>query len=201
MISVGLVDYGIGNVRSLRKSLLKLEYDAIVSNEVNVLAEKDILILPGVGQFSFAMNSLKKYYLDEFIINYTKNKPIIGICLGMQLLTDSSIELVKSKGLGLIPGNIIQLPNKKHHIGWNTISVTNNNSFLKQFEKCQFYFNHGYYFNGNEKYSQSKSSFGEEFTSIIKKDNVIGFQFHPEKSQVHGLRLISKTINYLIKEY
>ena len=201
MKSVGIVDYNVGNLKSLRKNILRLGFDTIISSDEKVLRQKDIVILPGVGSFLFAMKNLKSLGLDEFIFDFAKNKPIIGICLGMQLLADTSDELGKNSGLGLIPGKIIQIKNKKHHIGWSKIDFMRKNNFLEKYNDHQFYFNHGYFFKGDNNFIIAKSYFESSFASIIKKDNVIGFQFHPEKSQVNGMNLLNSTINHLIEKY
>ena len=195
MISVGIVDYGVGNVHSLSKSIRIAGFRPEISSSRELLSKSDIILLPGVGSFSFAIDNLKKSGLNSFIIKQSKiNKPIIGICLGMQLLCSNSSEGGLNKGLGIIPGKIKRMRNSKFHIGWNSIQLRNKNHFLKRFNNHEFFFNHGYRYEGDEKYVIAKTEFGKIFPTIIKKDNTIGFQFHPEKSQKAGIQLLRKTI-------
>ncbi|MBL6654569.1 MAG: imidazole glycerol phosphate synthase subunit HisH [Flavobacteriaceae bacterium] len=195
MISVGIVDYGVGNIHSLSKSLRIAGFRPEISSSKELLSKSDIILLPGVGSFSFAIDNLKKSGLDSFIIKQSKiNKPIIGICLGMQLLCSNSTEGGINKGLGIIPGKIKRMSNSKFHIGWNSIQLKNKNHFLKRFNNHEFFFNHGYQFAGNQKYVIAETEFEKSFPTIIKKNNTIGFQFHPEKSQKAGIQLLKKTI-------
>tara|TARA_B100000575_G_scaffold59744_1_gene45277 strand:- start:143 stop:751 length:609 start_codon:yes stop_codon:yes gene_type:complete len=195
MISVGIVDYGVGNIHSLSKSVRIAGFRPEISSSKELLSKSDIILLPGVGSFSFAIDNLIKSGLDSFIIQQSKiNKPIIGICLGMQLLCSNSTEGGINKGLGIIPGKIKRMSNSKFHIGWNSIQLKNKNHFLKRFNNHEFFFNHGYQFVGNQKYVIAETEFEKSFPTIIKKNNTIGFQFHPEKSQKAGIQLLKKTI-------
>ena len=200
MIKIGIIDYGIGNVYSLVKCLKSIGYRAITSSDSLILEKCDLLVLPGVGSFPYAMKQLFASKLDKFIINQSKSKkPIIGICLGMQLLTQHSEENGGHLGLGIIPGKITKNKNSEYHIGWNNIETPKEKLFSKKFNNHEFFFNHGYSFQGNNKYILSKTNFGGSFASAIMKENIIGFQFHPEKSQKAGLQLLKSTINFLIK--
>ena len=201
MIKVGIIDYGVGNIHSLNKSFKSIGYRSIKSYEPSILEECDVMVLPGVGSFPYAMKQLTKSNLDKFIIDQSKNKkPIIGICLGMQLLTEKSEENGEHNGLGIIPGQIKNNLNSDYHIGWNNIEIQKEASFIKKFNNHEFFFNHGYSFVGQSKYILSKTYFGESFASVIMKDKTIGFQFHPEKSQKAGLQLLKSTINFLSKK-
>jgi imidazole glycerol-phosphate synthase subunit HisH len=201
MIKIGIIDYGVGNVNSLNKSFKSIGLRSIKSDNTEVLEQSDVMVLPGVGSFSYAMDKLKKSKLDKFIIRQSKkNKPIIGICLGMQLLTNSSEENGKHNGLGIIPGKIKQLKNYDFHIGWNNIDVTQRLPFIQKFNNHEFFFNHGFAYDGNDLNILSKTSYGSSsFAAAIMKKNTVGFQFHPEKSQKAGLQILKSTINYLIK--
>ena len=165
-----------------------------------MLEQSDVIVLPGVGSFAYAMDKLKKSKLDKFIVRESKkNKPIIGICLGMQLLTNCSEENGNHKGLGIIPGKIKQLKNSDFHIGWNNIEVCKKLTFVQKFNNHEFFFNHGFAYDGNNSNILSKTSYGNSsFAAAIIKKNTVGFQFHPEKSQKAGLQILKSTINFLI---
>ncbi len=201
MIKIGIIDYGVGNVNSLNKSFKSIGCRSAKSSDINTLKESDVIVLPGVGSFAYAMDRLKKSNLDKFIINESKeNKPILGICLGMQLLVNSSDENGSHKGLGIIPGEIRELENSDFHIGWNNIEICKQFTFINKFDNHEFFFNHGFAFQGNNKNILSKTSYGKNlFASGIIKNNTIGFQFHPEKSQKAGLQLLKSTVKFLTK--
>lgn len=201
MTSIGILDYGVGNVNSLNRSFKSIGFRSITSANIDLLSQSDVLVLPGVGSFPYAMTSLKKSKLDKYIINQAKiKKPIIGICLGMQLLTNSSDENGVHKGLGIIPGDIKELANSDFHIGWNNIKVNKKLRFMNKFNNYEFFFNHGYAYSGKNKNVLSLTKYGKNnFASAIINENTIGFQFHPEKSQKAGLQILQSTINYLIK--
>ncbi len=201
MIKIGIVDYGVGNVNSLNKSFKSIGFRSTKSSDTDELKKTDVIVLPGVGSFAYAMDKLKKSKLDQFIINESKrNKPILGICLGMQLLVNSSDENGIHKGLGIIPGKIKELEGSDFHIGWNNIEICKRQSFIKKFNNHEFFFNHGFAFQGNTKNILSKTLYGKNlFASSIIKNNTIGFQFHPEKSQKAGLQLLKSTVRFLTK--
>ena len=201
MIKIGIVDYGVGNVNSLNKSFKSIGFRSTKSSDTDELKKTDVIVLPGVGSFAYAMDKLKKSKLDQFIINESKrNKPILGICLGMQLLVNSSDENGIHKGLGIIPGKIKELEGSDFHIGWNNIEICKRQSFIKKFNNHEFFFNHGFAFQGNTKNILSKTLYGKNlFASSIIKNKTIGFQFHPEKSQKAGLQLLKSTVRFLTK--
>ena len=196
-IKIGIIDYDLGNQDSLYYFLKSLRYKVFISKDPKLLSELDLIILPGVGAFPKAMESLEKSGIDKFIIEWSKsNKPLVGICLGMQLLCSCSTEFVRTKGLNLIPGDIVPIANSKWHIGWNYLSFLNEtiNGISKTDE---FYFNHSYKYIGNDDYVVTKTMFDNSFASIIKKNKTIGIQFHPEKSQFSGKKLIHEIIKTL----
>ena len=197
-----IVDYGIGNIFNILKCLKSLNKKIIVSNNEKEILNSNFLILPGVGSFGYAAAKLKKSNLDKTIIEYVnKGKFLLGTCVGMQLLMTKSYEDGVHDGLNLIPGNVnhLKILNKKNlkikypHIGWSKINILNKkiSSKLKIQDK-DFYFVHSYYSQPTDKkdivgftdYSNM------QFPSIIKKENVIGFQFHFEISGKNGLTLI-----------
>ena len=134
MIKVGIIDYGVGNLSSLSNTLSRIGCNSIISNQIMLLENCDVIILPGVGTFKYAMVSIKKYKLDFFIKEFAQNLKVIGICLGMQLFAESSTEGGKNKGLGLIKGEVIKIKNNSSHIGWNNISLKSKSESFKEFD-------------------------------------------------------------------
>lgn len=194
-IKIGIIDYKSGNQSSLLYSLRKLGFNSFISNDKLHLGSSDLLILPGVGAFPDAMRSIEEYKLRDFICNWSKsNKPLIGICLGMQLLTEASSEFNYTKGLGLIDGECIEFNEPKYHIGWNTFNTIKVSSYMEKYDNQNFYFNHSFFYKGPKKYQLSVTNFNGEFPSIIHSNNIIGLQFHPEKSQDIGEDLLKKII-------
>jgi glutamine amidotransferase len=201
MVNVSIVDFGLSNLNSVISACEKVGMKvAIVSNPKQIL-NSDALILPGVGAFGNAMKNLKKNGTDKSIIEfYKKGKQIFGICLGMQLLFDESVENGKFKGLGIIKGKVRKFDKKYDivpNIGWNKISVMKKNitknekSTLNISNNQFFYFVHSYYCEPNDKKnSSSNSNFGKfTFCSSILHKNIEAYQFHPEKSGKNGLKI------------
>ena len=199
-----IIDYEAGNLYSLQRALLILGYKSEIITDPELVLRADKLILPGVGSFHQGINNLKKNNLDNAIFDYYKSgNYLLGICLGMQLFMNSSSEFGDNEGLSLIKGSVNKLqPYKKYpipHVGWNNVEIQKNNSnFLKDISlKDNFYFIHSYYAKLNEKIEHSFiTSYGSnKFTSIIINDNVLGTQFHPEKSGKVGLKMLLNFIN------
>ena len=194
---VGIVDYGMGNHASVKHCLQKLGHRVTISREQEILNKSDLLILPGVGAFPAAMKALHKYGLVNFIKKVAQSeKPIIGICLGMELLATSSLEQEYTHGLDLIKGEVKPLPNKKWHIGWNTVNVINNFKDFKIIDGSSFYFNHSYHFKASKNETLALAYNKEKIAAIVRRKNIVGLQFHPEKSQHAGIKLFQ----ILIKE-
>lgn len=184
-----IIDYGIGNHKSLFNFLKKLNLNVIISNKKFEIKKSDIIFLPGVGSFPEAINNLIYYDLEDFIKKECREKLTIGICLGMQVFANYSVEIKKTKGLSIIPGKVNKL--KKSHIGWNKIFFDDPKyEILNNY----FYFNHNYYFDCNKKYCLARFKNYGTYPAIIKKDTFFGLQFHPEKSQNYGLELVKKII-------
>jgi glutamine amidotransferase len=193
----------MGNLVSLKKAFSKLGFQAAISNNKIEIENADILVLPGVGHFSNTMENIKKLNILE-VLNVQvleKKKPILGICLGMQLLSEYSEE-GDAKGLGWIKGKTkkFQLDTSRYkipHIGWNTLEICQNNYFLKDTtDKDQFYFVHSYYVDcDNPNDVAAFSEYGKNFTAAIRKENIYGTQFHPEKSHDQGLKIIKAFID------
>ena len=204
-----IIDYGIGNIKSLYSALSFFNIKVLISNdESKILAAKG-LILPGVGAFKSGMNNLLKLNLDLILKKYIEtNKPILGICLGMQLLFESSEEFGFCKGLGFIEGKVLKLKNEKKlpHIAWGEMKKNNfdENFILDGIDNnTDFYFVHSYvipYPKYKDNMIASTKYYNQEFCSVIKKGNIYGTQFHPEKSGINGLKLLENFIKLTKKD-
>ncbi len=198
-VSIGIVDSGIGNVSSLYSALSILGYSVRVTDDPSLLDLVDIMALPGVGAFPAVMKIYDSNGISDYIKSAAdKDRPIIGICLGMQLLTDSSEESNSFKGLGLIPGKVVRISNSRWHIGWNTLKSSGQSEFLKSDMGSTVYFNHGFQYQGDLDYHVAVVDYFDEIPAIIKYRNLIGFQFHPEKSQDAGRYILQNTIEELM---
>jgi glutamine amidotransferase len=194
-ITVGLVDYGMGNHASVIHSLRKLGFRVRVSGDPEVLVDTDVLFIPGVGAFPAAMKSLHQRGLVDFLQQQArKQHPIIGICLGMQLLASSSSEFEYTLGLNIIPGEVVPMVGTKWHIGWNTLECIDPESSLQSSDGKAFYFNHSFCYQGPCEYQVGLSRHPNPFASVIRRGKVIGIQFHPEKSQEAGRELLKNLI-------
>lgn len=212
-MNIVIVNYGIGNVKSIMNAFENQGKKAVLSRDRDVILKADGLILPGVGAFSHGMNNLNKYDLVAIIKEYVKTgKPLLGICLGMQMLLEKSEEFGDTKGIGLIKGKVIKLPIDKSnkmklpHISWNEIKpkkIEWTNTILDNIEEnSDMYFIHTFIAkpnNENEILSVTKYH-NQEFCSSLKKENIYGCQFHPEKSSKKGLSIIKNFIK-IVKEY
>ncbi len=204
MKKIIILDYGCGNIVSLQRAIKKIGFESLLSNKPDEISTATHLILPGVGAFGNAMELLNKFELVNIIKEHaSRNKPLLGICLGMQLFLTKSYEFGEHLGLNLIEGNVEKLSYqtknkiKIPHIGWNEISFKNLNSKFKNFEKKNFYFVHSYIgktTNPNDTIAFSKIS-DVKIPAVIKHENILGFQFHPEKSRDNGLDLIKLFCN------
>jgi len=198
-----VVDYGMGNVLSVVNALKKAaECTVVVSDKKEDFENADILLLPGVGAFKDAMRNLHEGgFVNELNQQVLKNKkPVIAICLGMQLLMETSEEGGSIQGLGWIPGNVTRFQMGKSlripHMGWNNLNVKKSNDLFNGVEENpDFYFVHSYHINCDEQYVIASCDYGFDFIAAIKKDNIVAFQFHPEKSHKNGLRLLSNYLN------
>jgi imidazole glycerol-phosphate synthase subunit HisH len=199
IITIGIVDYGMGNHASVAHSLRDLGYRVRISKEPYELDLVDALILPGVGAFPAAMEALYESKLVTYLKDQAHlNRPLIGICLGMQLLTTSSCENKKTDGLDLIPGEIVSFSDHRGHIGWNTLECIQDDTLLNSSDGQSFYFNHSFYYKGPSEFQIATSQHSSEFAAVIRRGNVIGLQFHPEKSQATGKALIKNIISGLV---
>jgi len=200
-----IVNYHVGNTNSVYNSINKLGYNVVISNKKNDIEEADALIMPGVGAFAEAINNINQLslraILDDQVLN--KKKPVLGICIGMQLMADISEENGHYQGLGWINGTVKKIPPQKNllvpHVGWNEITPLLGKQVLFSnavFDNPSFYWDHSYHFECQDEYIAATVDYGTKLTAIIAHDNIFGVQFHPEKSQTNGLRLFRSFFNY-----
>ncbi|MPQ31780.1 imidazole glycerol phosphate synthase subunit HisH [Clostridium estertheticum] len=192
---IAIVDYGVGNLNSVQNALKSLNILSIISSNAEEISKCRSIIVPGVGAFPDAMKNMKETGIDKIIIQAAKEgKPILGICLGMQLFFEESCEIEKCQGLGLLKGNIIKLEGsiKIPHMGWNSLSFENNSPLLRGIEENQYvYFVHSYYaVNCEEGIVNAYSIYEKKIPAIVSKGNIFGMQFHPEKSGDFGMKLL-----------
>jgi len=201
---IGIVDYNMGNLASVINAFAKVGVDASLESDPAKLEQYDKLILPGVGAFGDAMEHLKENGMDEAVVNYAKSgKPLLGICLGMQLLFESSEEFGSHQGLGLIPGKVVAFDENKFdhalkvpHMGWNELFVQKETPLFEGLKKDFYlYFVHSYHAVCDDTYAIGKTHYGYEFVSSVQNDNIYGIQPHPEKSHKNGLKIIENFAN------
>lgn len=203
-MTIAIIDLGISNIASVKNTLENLGFDSIVTSDPAKLENKSKLILPGVGSFPKAMRAIKLKNWDKVLKKkvYEEKSSILGICLGMQLLGSVGFEMEETKGLDFIKGKIESFENKKYdlllpHVGWNEVHYLNNDPMFEKIPNdSDFYFVHSYIFRETEKEDISATTrYKINFTSAVRKNNVWGVQFHPEKSSVAGKQLLSNYLN------
>lgn len=195
---IAIVDYGVGNLFSLISSFKKIGADIVVTADPDVIKSADRIILPGVGAFEDAAKKLRDTGLDKVLINEAQNgKKLMGICLGMQMLFEKSFEYGEHKGLGLLKGNIVPMKDsipenlKIPHIGWNALHFTRDSSLFKYINNNDcVYFVHSFYATDCIDSVIATAEYGKELTAAVQKDNIMGCQFHPEKSGEVGLNIL-----------
>lgn len=199
---IAIIDYGMGNLRSVQKGFEKIGAEAVITADPKVVLEADKVVLPGVGAFRDCMSNLEQGgFVDPILRVITEGRPFLGICVGMQLLFNDSVEFGLYKGLGVIPGHVLRFPDgmkengeelKVPHMGWNQISFKQSPPAFDGIEaESNVYFVHSYFVKpDDESVVATTTNYGIEFCSSIWKDNIVATQFHPEKSQEIGLRIL-----------
>ncbi len=197
---ITIINIGISNIKSITRGFITQGYRVSITSNPADVPKADSLVLPGVGAFPKAMEVLWQRGLVEAIREHAaRGKPLIGICLGMQLLFTDSTEHTRTDGLALIPGRVVQFPKDRPvpHMGWNSLSQTGESKLFEGIpDPCDFYFVHSYYAEpAREEHVVGVSDHHGRFAAAVQKENIYGTQFHPEKSQTHGLTLLRNFAN------
>ena len=198
---VAIIDYDAGNIKSVEKALLHLGEEVIITRDREQILNSDKVILPGVGAFGDAMEKLRSYGLDKVIYEVVERKiPFLGICLGLQLLFEKSDETPGVKGLGILPGEILRIPDKEGikipHMGWNSVKIKENARIFKDVPQDSYvYFVHSYYLKaGREEDVAATTEHSTLIHAAVEHDNVFACQFHPEKSSEIGLKILKNFV-------
>lgn len=196
---IALIDYNMGNLRSVSNAFLKIGSSVEIVSSPEKLRGFDKVILPGVGAYKDAMSHLKSTGMQEAVMEFAKSgKPLLGICLGMQLLLDGSEEFGSTKGLGLIEGRVVEFDKSKFtqrlkvpHMGWNELHIKGNSKLFDGMSReIYLYFVHSFHATCSDEFVIGKTFYGYDFVSAVEKDNIYGFQPHPEKSHKNGLKIL-----------
>ena len=198
---IAIVDYDAGNIKSVEKALLHLGQEVTVTGEAEAILKADKVILPGVGAFGDAMEKLRRTGLDKVMKEVADKKtPFLGICLGLQLLFESSEEAPGVAGLGLLKGKILKIPQaeglKIPHMGWNSLHLQNGGRLFRGIDEHTYvYFVHSYYLEAQEEsIVKASTRYGVEIHASVEKDNLFACQFHPEKSSTAGLKILKNFV-------
>ncbi len=194
-MTIAIIDYGVGNLRSVEKAFTSQGINAVVTREEKVLRDADKLVLLGVGAFGYAMESLRNLGFDQLVVEAADaGKPIIGLCVGLQMMFEEGHEFGVHRGLGLLPGRVVKFADgvRVPHVGWNQVEFKRKHPVFGELpDQSFFYFVHSYFVEPTEASCvMGETEYGARFASICGRDNVIGVQFHPEKSQATGLKLL-----------
>lgn len=194
-MSIAIIDYGMGNIRSVQKAFEYLDFkNVVVTDDPKKILEADKVILPGVGAFRDAITMIKQTGLDKVIYKVVENnKPILGICLGMQLLFDKSYENGEYEGLKLLDGEIVKLPSTEliPQIGWNNLDIIKKEPLFKDLQPNPYvYFVHSYYLETEAQIVSATTFYGKKISIAVQKGNIFATQFHPEKSGNTGLQIL-----------
>jgi len=192
---VAIIDYGVGNLRSVEKAFAAMNCEAVVSDDERVLLAAERLVLPGVGAFAACMNALKERGFDELVRErVSEGAPLLGVCVGMQMLFEESEEFGRSEGLGFLRGRVRRFTNELlvPQVGWNEVRKASVHPLLANInDKTFFYFVHSYYCDAADAQDViGETEYGVPYASIVARENICGVQFHPEKSQTAGLQLL-----------
>jgi len=204
--TIAIIDYGVGNTGSVRNAIDWLGYKRILlTDDRTSIAGADALVLPGVGAFKSCADGLKCRGLDQVLQEYVmvRGRPILGICVGMQLMASESEENGVHKGLNWIPGRVVKLRPESNsltvpHVGWNEVSAVEGDPLFSRLpEGASFYFDHSFHFVGQASSTAATCCYGLTINAAIRRDNVFGVQFHPEKSHTNGLKLFRAFFNFV----
>ncbi len=191
---IAIIDYGMGNLRSVQKAFEYLGMEAVITEDVNVIQKADKVVLPGVGAFQDAMQTITQKGIDKAIYAVVEQKkPLLGICLGMQMFFEKSYEYGEHKGLGLLQGEIKRLPDgvKIPHMGWNCLDIKRKSPLFEGLpEQPYVYFVHSYHLQTDADIVSATTYYGKEIQIAAQKDNIFALQFHPEKSGDVGLKIL-----------
>ncbi len=194
-----IVDYKMGNLPNVKRAVELFTKDVIISSDVEEIKKADKILLPGVGAFGDAIRNIEELGLREAIVEASKTKPFMGICLGMQLMFEKSEEDLSVEGLGIIKGRVEKFKNidlKIPEIGWNSVSKPKESKILNGLENnSYFYFVHSFHVVPEEEVAAGITNYGYDFVSVIEKDNIMATQFHPEKSHDEGLKILKNFID------
>ena len=198
---IAIIDYDAGNIKSVEKALVSLGQDVCVTRNRDVILSADKVVLPGVGSFGDAMEKIRSYDLESVILEVVNKKiPFLGICLGLQLLFERSEESPGVKGLSILEGEIVRIPEEENlkipHIGWNSLNYPNKGRLFQGIEEESYvYFVHSYYLNAKDKQIVTATTeYGALIEASVEKDNVFACQFHPEKSSDIGLKILKNFV-------
>jgi len=201
MKKVIIIDYGVGNFRNVQKAFESIGAAAEITSSVKTVSSAEVVVLPGVGAFGDAINNLRRLNLDQPVLQAVRaGKPLLGMCVGMQLLFEHSQEMGQHQGLGILPGKIVRFPQglTVPHMGWNQIEPEQEHPLLKNITSGDFaYFAHSYYaVPKNPEHILACTHYGRHYPSIVGQDNVCAIQFHPEKSQQVGLQILKNFVAF-----
>lgn len=197
---IAIIDYGAGNIRSVEKAFIHLGAEVTVTRDPEILLSADAAVLPGVGSFGDAMDELRRRGLEKPIRNFiASGKPFLGICLGLQILFESSEESPGVSGLGILKGKIVRIPAgeglKIPHMGWNSLSLRGNGDLFNRLKDDSYvYFVHSYYLKAEEDIVTAETEYGVTIHAAVQKENLMACQFHPEKSGRTGLIMLKNFI-------
>jgi len=195
MAQVAIIDYGVGNLRSVEKAFVATGVDAIVTSDERELRDADRLVLPGVGAFAACMNALREHGFDQLVRDrVAAGTPLLGVCVGMQMLFEESEEFGRTAGLGLLRGRVRRFSDQLlvPQVGWNQIKQQSAHPLFRGVsDEAFFYFVHSYYCEpAQTEIAIGETEYGVNYASVVARDNLAGVQFHPEKSQAVGLKLL-----------
>lgn len=199
---IAIIDYDAGNIKSVEKALMYLGADTVLTRDPEIIVKADKVILPGVGAFGDAMNRIRGYGLEEVIRDVVKRgTPFLGICLGLQLIFETSQEAPGVSGLSLVKGDILKIPKGEYekipHMGWNSLHLKNDGRLFKGIDEGAYvYFVHSYYLKAaEEKVVKAETEYNTCIHASVEKDNIFACQFHPEKSSKVGLKILKNFID------